>query len=186
MNTLLPVGSLLLGRAFVEHVDGPVVTWGKKQKHLSARAGWSFMPVSVYLPVLVCGYVCLRTCVCEHPVGAESNTVGQVGGKLFRPQSDCPVVPIGRLLKQQDTVSNVWTTHNNTSCKHTAAWCTFCGAYRMKKKNLIVLCMIPLSSYFRVLDQKWTIKLGQEEAVAIQYARPDYQCWVKVLHYAVY
>lgn len=63
--------------------------------------------VSVYLPILVCGYVCLRTCVCEHPVGAESNTVGQVGGKLFRPQSDCPVVPIGRLLKQQDTVSNV-------------------------------------------------------------------------------
>lgn len=93
------------------------------------------MPVSVYLPVLVCGYVCLRTCVCEHPVGAESNTVRQVGGKLFRPQSDCPVVPIGRLLKQQDTVSNVWATHNNTSRKHTAAWCTFCGAYRMKNKS---------------------------------------------------
>lgn len=44
------------------------------------------------------------TCVCEHPVGAKSHIVGQVGGKLLRSQSDALVVPVRRLLKQHDTV----------------------------------------------------------------------------------
>lgn len=49
MNTLLPVGSLLLGRAFVEHVDGPVVTWGKKTKTF-VSTGWLIIHARVRLP----------------------------------------------------------------------------------------------------------------------------------------